>query len=368
MKRKKLQFLLLVGLLITGLSQGTVSAQDELDNLDPLDSEDIDVTGSFKRETEADRLAKERQKLEQQNQDMVSKKIEDLRIANERKMTKQLRDAFNGKAPIQQDEVSTSAAAEEKIEATVETQKPLSEFRVIPSFGVQNVAGESFDFESKLFTGLSLDAMVSRHISVGLNINYTTMDILLDPNNGFGGFSSSFNGFYNTYAPTYGYNNFNNAFNSFYGANYTSAFGSQGREIGYKRFGAEVTSKFFLFPDKRVRPYAGLGIGYNRSSLKYKQTTQTQNPYQWNGYSLGGEQFSSSYVSGAALLGGEVSFTESFGINLEVRYQKALTSGFNGQSASTFAFNPDQQRLEDLGRAIQDSDLFSLSAGILITF
>lgn len=365
MKRRQLQLLLLLGVLTSGLGSSNLLALDDFDDMDPLSSEDIDVTGSFKRETEADRLAKARQKLEQQNQDMVSKRIEDMRIANERKMTKQLQGAFQGK-PMVQDSVSTQAASEQKVEAAAVEKKELKEFRIIPSFGVQNVAGETFDFESKMNASLAVDAMVTRHISVGVNINYSTMDIILDPNNGFGGFGS-FNGFYNTYAPTYGFNNYNNAYNNFYGQNYFNAFGAQGREIGHKRFGAEITSKFFLFPDKRVRPYAGLGIGYNRSSLRYKQT-QAMAPFQFQGNNLGGEEFSSSYVSGAVALGGEVAFTDSFGFNLEVRYQKSLTSGFNGQSASTFAFNPDQQRLEDLGRAIQEASIFALSAGIVVSF
>ena len=72
-----------------------------------LNSEQIDIDGQFRRESAADKVEKMRKRLEKQNEEMVQKKIEDIRIKNEQKLATDLKGAFNGQAIGTDQEVDT---------------------------------------------------------------------------------------------------------------------------------------------------------------------------------------------------------------------------------------------------------------------
>jgi hypothetical protein len=356
------------------IAPGQLLAQDDQQLLeDTVNAPEMDVDGDFKRETESDRLAKLRKKHEMATQEMMEKKLEDRRLDNERKLNEEMRQALQGQS-TPSDEVSTRDSSVAKVESSVEEDDRTwnqADFKVIPMFGVQNISNSQLDLESEVSTAIAMEAVVTKHVTVGLSLGYMNMDMTdMNANNGGfgGGFNSSFGGFnsfYNTYGLNYGFNNPQNMYNNFYGQNYANAFGSQGREMSYKRFTAEINSKFFLFPEKRLRPYVGLGIGYNRGQLSY---TDQGNNFQWNGLQLGNEEYRSSYISGSAMLGAEVSFTKNIGMSLDFRYARGLTSGTQVQTGNTFAFNPDQIALENLGRDIEEADSFGLNLGVVISF
>ena len=73
----------------------------------------IDVDGSYKRSSASDKIEKLRKQLERQNEEMVSKKIEDLRLENEKNMTKKLTAAFKGKL---EGEPSSSSSVQNYVE------------------------------------------------------------------------------------------------------------------------------------------------------------------------------------------------------------------------------------------------------------
>jgi hypothetical protein len=335
--------LLILGLVLCApilLAQGSGDALlDETD--DVLSSEEIDVDGNFKRKkTAADRLAEQRKRLEQRNQDMVSKKIEDIRMREERKLAKKLRSAFSGDnfsddVSLQQSAAIVSApapiAAEEKEETTI---------KVIPYGGIMNISsqkdGKNIDFESNVSTGISVETMVSKKISVGVGFNFASLEIEeIDPDF-FGGSSCGF-----------------------YGCN-----SLDGRELNYKRMGFEINSKFFFIQGKKILPYAGLALVYNRTHLEYED--QPQNYSGFGFQNLGDEEFRSSYVSGAALVGAEIRFGQTIGAILEFRYQKAISDGFNTSSAGSQSL--DQDRLDALGAAIEESDSTAIRAGLVVHF
>jgi len=368
---KKIQLApLIIALLAISLTPSSrVSAQDDglsLETADILDSEQIDVDGNLNKKSAADRMAEMRKRLEKEHEDMVSKKIEDMRMQEERKLATKLRKAFNG-MPIG-DQVSTGAAAPAKIEAAapvpVVAAEEDIEIKVIPFFGVRNNSTDKGDLESKVNAGLSVEAMVSKRFSVGMSLAFTSYDmtdVSQSSNNG----SFNYQGFYNTYNPTFGSNYAYNT--NYYNQNYYGAFGSQGREVSYKNLSVGLNSKFFIITDRKIRPYIGMGLSYNRANLAYNDANAQSN-YQYNGFNVGGEEYQTANLGGEVSLGSEAYFTKNFGINLDVSYARTLTSGFNSQSANTFAYNPDQQRLEDLGRSIQEGNVFTLNAGILIAF
>lgn len=311
-----------------------------------LNSDQIDIDGSFRKETAADRLAKIRKKIEKQNEDMVSKKIEDIRMENEKKLANQLRNAFNG-GSLAQDQISTSQAATQKVEIVApEAKKEELKNKVIPSFGVTQFNGEEIDgFESSIHTGLTLENKITDRISVGLGVDYTTMEITD---------SKQINSFNNGY-------NFNN-------------YNTAGDEIGYKNLNLNINGKFYLTVDTKIKPFLGAGLGYNRTSLKYdkRATQQTNYTYFNNNQQATDTTASASNVTGTALVGAEVDFTENFGITLDFKYTKALTEGFGERENSSNGFNSqsdlDKRTLSNIGSALEDSDQASLNLGLLIRF
>lgn len=323
-----------------------------------LNSEQIDIDGSFHRKSEADKQADQRRNLEKENENLVRKKIEDIRMEEERRMTERLKDAFNnglGKMnneQTSQDSVAVVQASTQKVEAPLPVENKdsfsqLGKIKVIPNVGVLNIQGDGIDFESKVSGGVNIESMVSNRFSFGVGINYSTLTATdLDSVNN--------NGLYNG---NIGYNNW-----------YSNTY-DQGREMNYKHLLLELNSKFFLVAESRVRPYVGLGIGYNRTNLKYTDKGQ-MNTYQYNGSGVqyGNEAYTSNYVSGSALLGSEISFSQMIGMNLELSYSRGLTGGFGAKNEADMNVNDDQRKLDNVGTAIEDSSFIAVKAGILIAF
>lgn len=331
----------LLGLLIT--SQAVVHAQDDLlfetDNV--LESEQLDIDGHYRerpKKTAADRMADMRRKLEERNEQMVDKKIEDIRIKEEAKLTKQLQKAFtDGMSNL--DTVSNKQAATQKVEAPAPEPKKIEKpNKVIPTFGVLNVKGAEVDFESKLNMGLAFETMVSNKFAAGFGVNYATMEVS-DYNN------IHLNNNCTWCGPMSGY--------------------PQARQIGYSRLQMEVTGKYFFTVENKIRPFISAALSYNRSSLDYEDNGQNNNS-QWTQY--GDEGYSSSYIGATAMFGSEVVFSESIGAQLDFRYNRGLTGGFNSDSNANGFENPDQLRLENLGQAIEEADFFSINAGIVFMF
>ncbi|ATH07997.1 hypothetical protein BIY24_08540 [Halobacteriovorax marinus] len=345
----------LLMLMLMGLSSQAIMAQgDPLlnDAESVLSSEQIDIDGSFntpKQETAADRMAKLRKKLEERNEQMVSKKIEDMRLQEEQKLAKKLQKAFNAQA-MAIDSVGTAQAAPvKKVVAPAPApvvKKEEKKNKVIPSAGLMTISGEDgLELESSANINLTVENQITSRISVGLSVGYTKMGIT-DVANQYSGIN-----YYNS-----------NVYNPYYNSGYYNTYG-QGREMNYSRLGLEVNSKFFMSVESTIRPYLGLGVGYNRHSLAYENNQQ----YYYNNVTLGNEDFSSSYVAGSVLAGSEIHFTDTIGANLEFKYQKGFGDSFNTASASSNR-NPDQVRLENVGTAIEKANNMSLNAGILIKF
>ncbi|MBH48209.1 MAG: hypothetical protein CME71_08575 [Halobacteriovorax sp.] len=68
----------------------TVNADTNIDM-----DEAIDVSGNFSQPSQSDRLKQIRAKLEKQNEALVRKQIETLRLKNEIELTKRTQQAFN---------------------------------------------------------------------------------------------------------------------------------------------------------------------------------------------------------------------------------------------------------------------------------
>ena len=327
----------------------SVFAQDDAllsDTEDILNSQQIDIDGTFRKETAADRIEKMRKRLESQNEQMVQKKIEDIRIKQEKELAGKLQKAFRGnmEAMDNMDTVQTYQAAPQRVvaPAPVVEEKDYKN-KIIPYAGVRQFNGENVDsFESKINAGITMENMITERFSIGLGVNYTQMDIA--DRNYFVGFN------------TFGFNNVNT--------------------INYSNINLNLNGKFFFTVDSKIRPYAGLGLGYNRTTLKYDQDSEQTN----NGFNTGFQTFNSedstisgSNITGSGMIGAEIAFTDMLGLNLEFNYTRAITSAFEQGGSSSFnnfgTFNNfAESRLENLGDDLEQSDIASLTVGFVIKF
>ena len=331
---------------IMSLSPAALAQNDALlsDTQDILNSDQIDIDGTYRKETAADRIEKMRKKLEAQNEQMVQKKIEDIRIKQETELSNKLQKAFKGNLQAMdgvEDSVGTYQAAPQRVIAPMpEATKSDLKNKIIPFFGVKQFDGESIDsFEAKVNAGISMENMITERLSVGLAVNYTAMDI-------------TDVAYYN------GFNQFNFGFND-------------GDEISYANVNVAINGKFFITTDSKIRPYIGAGLGYNRTSLKYdEQNSQFNNGFGGSFNATNEDsKVTGSNVTGTGAIGAEILFTETIGVNLEFNYTRAITSAFDADSSFNTGFN-DQAKanLETLGDNLEDSDVAALNIGFVVKF
>ena len=351
--------LFLASALVAGIHSGSAKAQDDmLDEADDaingsaLQMDDINLEGKL---SPSEKLRQRREKLEERNKMMVEKKIEDIRVKQEIQLTNKLQDAF-GKSlnNLNEDKVQVVQAApvavapapvapapviETKIvEVKEEPVKEIKKSKVIPYLGATSIKGDKIDFESKLNIGANLETMVMPQLSVGFGVGYTSLDITDVAND----FLSS---------------------GTQIGVGYGNSFGT-GRKMSSTKLTIETNSKFFLTVESRIKPFVGAALSYNRSNLKYDDAG---NGYNYNSISYGNEGYSSTAMGATAKLGAEVDFNEAVGLNIDLSYSKTLSSGISS-TANTTSNNPDQGRLQNITKSMEDSDITAIQAGLVVRF
>jgi outer membrane protein W len=333
-------------LLIAGLSCSAGFAQDDLleDTESVLNSDQIDIDGNYRqkpRPSAADKLEKVRKQLEERNEQMVQKKIEDIRMREEQKLTKKLQNAFQaGMNSLDGgDSVSTRQAAPQKVVVTApapEKKEEPANNKVTPKFGVTTITNnENIEFESNTNFGIEIESQVSKHVSFGLNLSYMTVDFqdrTLDINN----------------------------YNPYYDQN-------QGVDLSHQNLQIGAFSKFFLATEAKIRPYIALGVAYNRSTTEYTSDVNQYNTYNFYNYYEQIDSVQSTFISGSIFGGAEILFSETIGALIEVRYDKNINEQNENQS-STFNTNYYEQRLDQLNAQINNSDAFTLNAGLQVRF
>ncbi|MDD0852732.1 outer membrane beta-barrel protein [Halobacteriovorax sp. GB3] len=306
-----------------------------------LNSDQIDIEGLYqkkqKRPSAADRVAKMRKELERKTNEMVDKKIEDERTKAEIKLTKQLQDAFQrGFNSMNSDSVNYGQSAVQRIENKVKPVEGEKKHKVYLSTGMTNFTGQSLDIESNLKLEGGFESEITDRFTVGIGLGYMKVDAI------------------------------DIGRSSYYNSN-----------VSYNRYKIEMNGKFQFIKDSKFRPYAGAGVAYNKSKAQYENSNYmptTSNcsyygycTYNNSNYYQYDEGFSSSYLSGAVMLGSDVNFTSSFGINLEVRYDKALSSGYD-KNLPQQGLSSDQGDLRNITGQIEDADQISVNAGLLYRF
>lgn len=329
-------------------------AQDALADQDALEMDQIEIEGKL---SASDLMKKRREKLEERNKVMVEKKIEDIRIKQEVALTNKLQDAF-GKSlnNLNEDKVTVAQAAPAPvapapvaptiIERIIEVPAPVikeeKKSKIIPNLGTANIKGERIDLDSNMTIGLTAETLVAPQLSVGIGLNYTSVDLTDVANE----YVTTGNGGY--------YNN----------TSYTGAYGTNGRAMTLKKISIEGNAKYFFTEDSMIKPYIGAAVSFNRSTLKY----ENQSALVYNNVNFGNEDFGSSTVAGAGKLGAEASISETVGVNVDFSYAKNITSGISKSSQVSSSTNPDQGRLENIQRDIDDGSVVAIQAGLVIKF
>jgi len=231
---------------------------------------------------------------------------------------------------------------------------PMEEqFMIAPQIGYAVYSNDEFDFETNIVAGLRFEAAVHPHFTFGASFSYTNMTITQEAN-----LMNSYLGY--PYYPTY-YNNYNSSYNSL-----------EGRELSYNRFEAELYGKFNIIANRKFKPYVGLGFGYARSTLDFKDREATTNFYQYDIVQY--KKYVGQILFGSVMAGIDMQFTTHFGLNLDFKYSKAFNTS-NGDEvdqtdlyATQYSNAHDTYFVESLGNAIDDSHRFTISLGANIYF
>lgn len=219
-------------------------------------------------------------------------------------------------------------------------------FKLIPTFGVMTLKTDYENINSSIDAGFALEKMLSSRFSLGLLFNYAKFE-----------FNNSNSYVYSNYPynNNYGYNGYyNNGYNN-YGLN--GYYNYYGQSIISEIFSIGINSKFFILNEGMLRPFLGGGLTYNRNNLNYDYDNNGYNYYNaYNGqYSVSVNSF-----SGLLMAGTELRFSRNFGLNLDFRYIKTFSNN------SDYYYNSTFSNLDYLGRAMENFDLMSFNAGILI--
>jgi outer membrane protein W len=337
---------LVAGLHMPKAYSAEVAELEESDDAlisDTVEMDNIDIDGKL---TPSEKLKKKRELLEEKNRALVEKRIESIRLKQEIALTNKIEEALNSDKEVKEDKVQVGQAAPvvaanaASLETSISGEKLDSSSsksnKIIPFFGVTSIKGTNIDFESKVNAGATIETMILSRLSVGLGVGYTTVDIT-DVSNNF--------------------------VNTAYGPLYNSYF-SSGRKISFDKTTLEANSKFFISTETLIKPFVGASISYNRSSLKYDDNG---NGYNYNGITYGGEGFSTTAIGGSAKLGAELSFNENVGLNLDVSYSKNISSGISTTNNANVS-NTDQLRLQNVAKAMEDSDITAIQAGVVVKF
>jgi len=322
-----------------------------------LDSEQIDIDGTFRKESASDRVAKMRKQLEQQNEQMVQKKIEDIRIKQEHELANKLKSAFQGNLQAMDqdnsqdnsqryDNIDTVQAAPQRIVAPMPEVKKEDEqlYKVIPYVGGKVYSSDEIDsFNANVDTGLAIETMLSERISIGFRVGYTSMD-----------FSDT-----DTYLSSVN--------SSFY----------EDLEVKYKNLSVGAQSKFF-FTTSRFRPYLSIGAAYNRASLELENELSNNGNgcyyygnqyYCYNSTDEDDLKVSGNNFTGTAALGAELLFNKNVGLNFEFSYTRAFTAAFDAKN-NTSATSQEQVQnfLKEHGENIDDAAVAALNIGLVVKF
>lgn len=234
---------------------------------------------------------------------------------------------------VQEVQIAQAAPAATSTEEVTESFKPFEKMKFLPYVGATTYSGEVEKLESELSAGMRIESNINERFAMGIGFNYAQLKT----------------------------NDFANGFYPYMNAGYMGAYGAQGREINFNTMGVDLYGKFFITNGERFRPYVGVGLGYNRASMKYTEN----NPYMAGMF--GNEEFRNTYATGTLMAGSQIMITRAVGLNLEAAYSSGLGNSMSSKATQN-AGSPDQYRLKQLGEEIINANALSIFAGMVVIF
>ncbi|MEE3077842.1 MAG: OmpW family outer membrane protein [Bdellovibrionota bacterium] len=344
--------------LITTIALGavglSVSAQeDPLLNVtnNIVSTDQIDVDGLFnkpKQVSEADKIQHLRRQLEQKHEQMMRKKVEDMRLEEERKIARKLQKALSGQLKAM-DSVSSTQSAVQKVEVKAPAPKEDKPNKFSLSGGFMSYSGEQ-EVDASLNIKAAFETDVSSNFAVGMSVRYVSVE--MQQNNNFQ--------ILNPYSTGYYGNGYYNGYNQ-YGVNNTG-YNNFNQNYKFNSFAFTVHSKYYFTKESRIRPYLGAGLNYNRGTMKNDDNQDNQQYYSV--YGIQTRDVSVNNLGASVLAGGEVMFNDMFAFDLYVQYDRSFTSSVEDEFNDT----TNETILKNLARDLEESNVFSINAGVSFFF
>jgi len=288
-----------------------------------------------RRKTLTERMAIKRKKLEKKTQNRMLQKIENMRLNQERKLSRKVnralnkvkkgrrRDTFNPneygrnldypmpsyqRPPVisepeivvpQDTQPAQPAAVYSESNEELASVEKMKDLKALPYVGLLNFSVDNFQYETIFSPGISLEHQLKSNFSIGLDFNRSSVEIRDE--------SQSFPGYGMTY-PTI---------------------------VDYNQWSLEMYSKFFFGKGDRFRPFVSLGVGYKNFNLKYgKDSFQPSHSYPYSGFQNPEETVRGYSVFGSAQIGAEFYFNQNFGLTTAFKYSKSLSAKVDSGNSS----------------------------------
>ena len=341
-------------------------ADYEVDRDGVIHSRTLDIEGEFRRErvvrrkTLAERMADKRRRIEKRNNSRLVQKLELIRIKQEKKLSRKLGKAFKKvnrpkkrlplygpesrnldfvpnlpQAPLAPAPVISADVHQPVLTSELPVEKKEKNLKIIPYGGFSNLSSANFRYKSNLFPGLAVENKLSENFSVGLDFNYSTMEI--EDQDVYSGYSSA---------------------------------------MDYKQMSVELYSKFYFRGKGRFLPYLGAGIGYKNINIAHTHSNSGYNPYDpYNsnvGTNMNDNSLKGRSVFASASVGTEFYFNSQFGLNAQFKYSKGLSStvdvpnnSYNNYHGSPVFY---ESELSQVAKDIASTGQQSLYIGAIVRF
>ncbi len=322
--------------------------------------------------TKTEMLRRQRTRQELQNEDMLTQKLEELRLQDEMKRTQNLM-AMSGvdktqSAPLTEQPVGT-AAQELKTQPAVnpmtnQTQVPVAQttatvavanpeeegqgrISITPRGGMTGITNSMYDVQSDYTMGLGIGVDFSENLAFTAGYTYSKYTIA--------------------------------AGNTVYNPGYAL----QKLDMSDNVFDAGLRVNF-LSSKAKLRPFIGAGVGYRRGYVNYDDATiNMMRNYSYGGMNTQTQDVELSAFMGYIETGLEVKLTKMLSLNGMIRYFNILSSrqtnpinpyafvnpynnaggyGANG----TYGYNNDART--SAGNALADNNFYQMMLGLSVSF
>jgi hypothetical protein len=233
---------------------------------------------------------------------------------------------------LNKDLEAQASQLEQEVATEDEATDASGSLRFIPVVGAKSFNSDELSLETQFAGGFKIESELNSRVNVGIGLQMVSMDSQLITND-LGG-----------------------VYNSIY---------TTGRELGYTNYSLDFYGRYALSEGKRLTPYIGLGLSYNRSKLEY---LDNNNNAVIGPVTYANESYINHFLSGNIALGADVNISKGFGLNLQLDYSRGLGSSLTNESAINPTVNADQQRLIDISNEIIGANTLSVAMGLIVEF